>query len=381
MRTMNRTVARHRHILDFALSSLRRKKGKNGSLLLVYLLIVFLIASVMFFTHAMKREAALILESAPDMIVQKLVAGRQDMIPISYGEKISSLRSVREVRPRLWGYYFDAAVGANYTLMASDRQLLAPSSVIVGSGVARTRRLSPEDLMPFRNYRGSLTMLQVQSILPHTSELEAADMIIMSESDLRDLFNFPEGYATDLAVTAGNPRELGIIAAKIVQLYPDSRPILKSEILRTYDSIFDWRGGMMVLILSVAVLAFVIFAWDKATGLSGEERKEIGILKSIGWETSDVLLLKFWEGAVISLSAYLGGVMLAYCHVFFFSASLFEHALKGWAILYPQFRLTPFIDHYQLAVLFFLTVVPYTLSTVIPSWRAATIDPDAAMRS
>ena len=102
-----------------------------------------------------------------------------------------------------------------------------------------------------------------------------------------------------------------------MQLFPDTRPILKSEILRTYDSIFDWRGGMMIVMLAVAVLSFIIFAWDKATGLSAEERKEIGILKSIGWETSDVLLLKFWEGIVISLTAFLVGVILAYGHVFF----------------------------------------------------------------
>jgi ABC-type lipoprotein release transport system permease subunit len=138
---------------------------------------------------------------------------------------------------------------------------------------------------------------------------------------------------------------------------------------------------MMIVMLSIAVLSFVIFAWDKATGLSAEERKEIGILKSLGWETADVLLLKFWEGTVISLSAFLVGVILAYGHVFFFSASLFEHALKGWAVLYPRFKLVPVIDGGQLAVLFFLTVVPYTVATIIPSWRAATLDPDAAMRS
>ena len=74
-------------------------------------------------------------------------------------------------------------------------------------------------------------------------------------------------------------------------------------------------------------------------------------------------------------------MILAYCHVFFFSASLFDHALKGWAVLYPEFRLTPVIDRYQLTVLFFLTVLPYTTATIVPSWLAATADPDAAMRS
>jgi ABC-type lipoprotein release transport system permease subunit len=151
--------------------------------------------------------------------------------------------------------------------------------------------------------------------------------------------------------------------------------------LRSYDAIFDWRGGMIIVVLFVALLSFLIFAWDKATGLSAEERKEIGILKSIGWETADVLLLKTCEAVVVSLIAYLAGVSLAYLHVFFFSASLFEPALKGWSVLYPKFALAPVIDPYLLCVLFFLTVAPYMVATIVPSWLAATVDPDAAMRS
>jgi ABC-type lipoprotein release transport system permease subunit len=209
----------------------------------------------------------------------------------------------------------------------------------------------------------------------------AADLIMISSTDFRILFKFPVGQATDLAVSVSNPKELGTVASKIAQLFPDSRPILKSEILRTYQAVFDWRGGMTVVMLASALLSFVIFAWDKATGLSAEERKEIGILKSIGWSTSDVLLLKFWEGVVISLTAFLLGVVLAYGHVFFLSAPLFAQALKGWSVIYPEFRLSPVVDSYQLAVLFFLTVVPYTTATIVPCWRAATADPDAAMRS
>jgi ABC-type lipoprotein release transport system permease subunit len=378
---MNSSFERHRNIVDFALSSLFRRKVKNLSLLAVYSLIVFVIASIIFFIHALKREAMLVLQNAPDMVVQRLVAGRNDPIPLGYQEKIAAIRGVSGVEPRLWGYYFDAAVGANYTLMASEKEHIANESVIIGSGVARTRRLAEGDMMAFRAYNGESTLLQVQGVLPYSSELVAADLIILSDRDFHALFNFPKGVATDFAVSVRNPRELTTIAAKIVRQFPDTRPILKSEILRTYDAIFDWRGGMMIVVVAMAVLSFIIFAWDKATGLSAEERKEIGTLKSIGWETADVLFLKFWEGSAISLSAFLCGVILAYCHVFFFSASLFEHALKGWAVLYPQFKLTPAVDPYQLAVLFFLTVIPYTVTTIVPSWRAATVDPDSAMRS
>jgi ABC-type lipoprotein release transport system permease subunit len=378
---MNRLLERHRNIMDFALSSLLRRKAKNISLLLVYTLIVFIIASVIFFVQALKREAGLILKGAPDMVVQRLIAGRHDLVPVSYGEKIGVIRGVGEVMPRLWGYYYDPVNGANYTLMAREGGSPATGSVIIGSGVARTTRVAEGDLMTLRSASGSPTLFQVEKILPYGSELVAADLIVMSVKDFRSFFTFPEGHATDLALTVVNRSELTTIAAKIVQQFPDTRPILKSEILRTYDSVFDWRGGVVIVILGVAALSFLIFAWDKATGLSAEERKEIGILKSIGWETGDVLLLKTWEGAIISLSAFLFGVILAYTHIFFFSVSLFAPALKGWAVLYPQFRLTPAIDPYQLSVLFFLTVVPYSAATIIPSWRTATTDPDAAMRS
>jgi ABC-type lipoprotein release transport system permease subunit len=178
----------------------------------------------------------------------------------------------------------------------------------------------------------------------------------------------------------GNQKEAATIALKIVQLYPDTRPILREEILRTYAAIFDWRSGYIIVLLSGTALAFIIFAWDKATGLSAEEKIEIGVLKALGWDTSDVLLMKFWEGTVISLTSFLLGVIAGYVHVFFASAPLFAHALKGWAILYPAFKLTPAVNAFQIGILFFFTVVPYALITIIPAWRMAITEPDAAMR-
>ena len=376
---MNKTIERHKNILEFSLSSLLRRKTKNLSLLAIYTLIVFAIASLLFFLSAMKREASLILKDAPDMVVQRMVAGRQDLVPLAYAKEIAALRGVRDVKPRLWGYYYDAPSGGNLTVMTAD---MPAGFIKIGSGVSRLRRATVGDVIVLQSYDNQAPiMLEIQEVLPHESELAAADLVIMSDLDFRKLFKFPRGHATDLALTVANSRELATVAEKIVDRFPDTRPILKSEMLRTYDAIFDWRGGMMLVMMIAAVLSFIIFAWDRATGLSAEERKEIGILKSIGWETSDVLLLKFWEGAVISLSAFFFGVIAAYVHVYFFSAPLFQPVLKGWSVLYPQFKLVPAVDAYQLSVLFFLTVAPYTFATIIPCWRAATIDPDAAMRS
>ena len=43
----------------------------------------------------------------------------------------------------------------------------------------------------------------------------------------------------------------------------------------------SWRSGILLFVLSGSLLAFVIFAWDKASGLSETERKEIAILKAL----------------------------------------------------------------------------------------------------
>jgi ABC-type lipoprotein release transport system permease subunit len=373
-------IQRQKNIIDFTLSSLLRRKGKNAGLLLVYTLVVFLLASVIFFTHAIKREASLVLDGAPDMIVQRMIAGRQDPIPRGYIDKLKVIRGIRSIKGRLWGYYYDAVIGANYTLMVSEEPSSAEGTIMVGQGVARTRLLDPGDEVEFKTHDGVIFNLTVRGMFPAESELVSSDLILISEGDFRKLFGLPDSHVTDLILQIGNPREQITIAEKIATLLPDTRIILKEELLRTYDTLFNWRGGLMLVVLFGTALAFIIFAWDKASGLSMEERRETGILKALGWETSDVILLKFWEGMAISLSAFFIGVILAYVHVFFVSFALFEPVLKGWAVLYPKFKLTPFVNPYQIVTLFFLTVVPYTVATIIPSWRAATIDPDVVMR-
>lgn len=377
---MNQFVQKQRYLIDFTLASLRRRPGKNLSLLLVYTMIVFLLASVMLFTHALRTEAGIILQDSPEIILQKMQAGRHDLIPAAYLEKIGHIRGVVSKHGRLWGYFYDPAVKSNYTLMVPREHELENNEIEVGATIARTRGLGIGDILAFRSSDGRPFSFRVRGILDTESELVSADLILLNETTYRHFFNIQEGYYTDLALSVRNHNELRKIAEKLVLKLPDTRPILREEILRTYDAIFNWRQGIVFVLLAGAVLAFVIFAWDKASGLSAEERKEIGVLKAIGWETSDVLRMKFWEGSIISLSAFLLGYLAAYAHVFYASAGLFEPILKGWAVLYPDFHPLPFVDGLQVATLFFFTVFPYTVATIIPIWRAAITDPDTVMR-
>lgn len=377
-------ISRHINILDFTLGSMLRRKRKNAALLLVYAAMVFVLGSIMFLTASLKKEAALILSDSPDVIIQRQIGGRHAPVPIGYLKDATAIRGVSSGMARVWGYYFDPVAGANYTMAASPAAVAfhpKKGEIVIGSGISTARRAYENDIMTFKAHGGQSLNLRIIKVLSSESELVAADLVIMEESDARELLGVPAGFATDMVLKVNNQSELNTIAKKLAERFPDTRPILKQELLRTYDAIFDWRGGMTIAAVFGAVLAFVIFALDRASGLSAEERREIGILKAVGWETSDVMAAKFWEGAAISLTAFLIGVMSAYVHVYYFSAGLFAPALMGWSVLYPELLLRPSFDYYRLATLFFLTVLPYTASTVIPSWRAATVDPDTIMRT
>jgi ABC-type lipoprotein release transport system permease subunit len=233
---------------------------------------------------------------------------------------------------------------------------VATGQVAVGQEVARRIGLTRNAKIALTAYSGEIVWFTVAKLLTRESELLTADLVLMSEADFRSFFGYPAGQYTDIALTVTNPQEVHNIAGKIATRLPDSRVILREEILRTYESIFNWREGVVLMLLSGAVIAFAIFAMEKASGLSADEKREIGILKAIGWETGDVIKMKFWEGCLISLTAFFLGYTAAYLHVFRFAAALFAPVLKGWSTLYPDFELVPTLDGFELATLFFFTV-------------------------
>ena len=377
---MRTFLEQQKYLIDYTLAALLRRKTRNLGLLLVYTLLVFLFSSVLLLSQGLRREAALLLQDAPEVIVQKLVAGRHDLLPAAWLEPLRRIRGVSRVEGRLWGYYYDPAVKANYTLMVAPERGLAVNDILIGASLARVRQLGVGDYLSLRTTLGQPLPLKVAGVLDSASELLSADLMLLSEAGYRQLFNLPPEVYTDAVLTVRNPREARTVAGKIALALPDSRPILREEILRTYAAVFHWREGMVFITLGSLLLAFMILAWDKAAGLSAEEKREIGILKAIGWETGDILRMKLWEGALLSLTAFLAGYTLAYWQVFYGGARLFAPVLKGWAVLYPEFQLTPAVDFSQILALLAVTVLPYLVATLIPGWRAAISDPDAVMR-
>ena len=213
-----------------------------------------------------------------------------------------------QVNPRYWGYYYDPLTEANYTIQGTDGttetlQLLegrlpaGNTECAVGAGVAEIKKTGTGGELILVNSRNTGVLYEVVGVFSADSSLLTNDLIILPNEAVIDFFGYPPGKATDVAVQVYNKNELQTVATKVKKLLPDSRPITKTELVRTYEMVFNWRSGMMLSVFSAALIAFCILAWDKATGISADEKQEIGILKAIGWDTSEVLALKFWEGS------------------------------------------------------------------------------------
>ncbi len=331
------------------------------------------------------REAAddsvAALRAAPEIMVQRLSAGRHGLMSVQETSALGRIVGVQAVVPRLWAYHRDPASGETLLLRVPDDGRLTGREAAAGADLLRRRHLGVGAVLYLTDHAGNPLDLVVSSVAETETPLESAAVIQLSAPAFRVLTGMREGEATDVVLRVRNRRELTTIAEKISHTTPDVRPIIRDELLRTYASVFNWRSGAIIAALLVPVLAFILFAWDKAAGLSLEERREIGILKAIGWETGDVILLKCYEALAVSLAAFLLGAGLAVGALVVPHRLAMLPALLGWSTLYPAFQPTAALGLYQFATLFFLAVFPYLAATVIPAWQAATTDPDLVMRA
>ncbi len=87
-------------ILEYALASLLRRPGRNGAILLVYTLMITVLATVLLLTHALKTEALNLLASGPELVVQRTLAGRHELIPLTAADQAGDHPRRRQRHPK-----------------------------------------------------------------------------------------------------------------------------------------------------------------------------------------------------------------------------------------------------------------------------------------
>jgi len=397
-------IEKQKNIIDYSIESLLRRRSKNILILIIFVLLVFAVSSILFITGSLTKEMMITSNELPDITVQRILGGRQVNVPASFIPEIEKIPGVEAVESRVWGYFYLASLQANFTIYGMDLNLLEEGEyrkivnwknipdhteknpdfrMIVGQGVFELLRdIHMEKAFLF--YQPSWKKpipFDIIGTFKTETELQSNDLMVLQTEGARRVLELPPDEFSDLAVYVPNPEEIENIALKIRRYFPELRTVTRAQIQNTYSSVFGWKSAFVLSSLLVAIFAFLILIWDKASGLSPDEKREIGILKAIGWDTDVVLSVKFWEGLILSGISSLAGILLAYAYIYWLRAPGLREIFIGWSTIYPSFQLMPDVDPKFLLLIITISVVPYLAVTVFPAWKAAITDPDVIMRN
>lgn len=385
-------------LLSFALRALVRRKARSLALGGGLAFAVALVAAVLFMTEALRAEAERAHDAQPDIVVQKLVGGRPTTLSTADAAKLADIPSVKSVTPRVWGYIFLPSLQGNVTIVGTPKEA-APLTIangvlasgrdlkrgehemIAGQELAHFLGMIPGDELGLPTSNPDAHALKLVGTFRSSLDLFTADVVICDEDDARALLALPAGDATDFAVALANPAEARVVARTVTERIPGARVVERDLLARVYHLSYGRRAGFVLGAAIPAILALLVLAWDRASGIGPDERKEIAVLKAVGWSTSDVLWAKLFESLLVGASATALGLLLGYAWVFWLDAPGLRPALVGWSVLYPRASLTPAVDVAQLLGITISVLGPFALLSIVPAWRAASADPLETMRT
>lgn len=374
-------------LFAFAWRSLGRRWAKSAATLVALAIVSGAFASVAAMTQAIRSEAMDSVRSFPDIVVSRLRAGRPSTVRVRDAQALGEIAGVSAVRGRVWGYLFLDAIAANVVVVgwpqgrepeieqAVGRALPTLHTtqehwVILGDAVAKSFGARPHDELELGG-----TIFRVAAQFPTETSVVSADALLMSDRDARTVLQLAQDEATDFAVHVPNADEVGTVGTKIARQLPGARVITRTDVARLYELTYNGRGGLLFLAFIPTLLALLVLAWDRLTGLSIEQRKEIAVLKTVGWSTEEILRVRLVEALILSALAWLFGTLIAGVYVDWLGAPGLLNVLLGWSSLRPTLGTlhTGFAVN-TLAVVA-LVIAPWMVVAVIPAWRSASIEP------
>jgi lipoprotein-releasing system permease protein len=181
-------------------------------------------------------------------------------------------------------------------------------------------------------------------------------------------------------VDAATKTSLVNVVARQLSELPNCRVLTKDVLLKAQEKTYGDRSGYFSIVWYVILAAVAIVAFNQTVVVGHESKFEVGLLKALGFSTSDIIQVRLIESLVLGTLAGAVGLTVGILYDSVLGAPVLRDFMLGWANLYPSFPVPVFISLQTVLFTFAVTIVPLLFATVIPSWLNATVDPDIAMR-
>ena len=385
---------------NFLFLLLIKHKSKHIAIFIISILIVFLISSVLFISNSLKKEVFSTLDNQSDFIIQKTNNGKIFDTPISWVDDFSSINGVKNVQQRVYGLYYFMPENIYFTIVGVDlfeehtnkniKELLSilnisdflrNDSMIIGNGIKKIfDKYHYFDSYDFKLLDKQSLNVKIFKDLPQEANLVANDLIIMDINLAKKILNIDEENSTDIVLNVPNDLEKQNIKEQLILKHSNIRILQKENLKKEYENMFNYKGGIFLVLFIVVIFTFILILYQRYSMISSSDKKEIGILKAVGWSIKDIIKLKIIENFIVGFMAFIIGVVFAYIFVFIFNAPILRNIFIGFSNVQNDFILNANIEFSTLITLFLFFIIPFLSAVLIPVWKIAVIDANESMK-
>lgn len=354
-------------------------------------------------SRGIQRQAEDSVRFGADLYVTGSQLGRLIPLPVSAADRIRAVEGVVKVVPRVVSGVVLGAERVNAVIVGLPSDELKSSvtciegrlfgadsshEIVVGTELARRLNLKVGDQVPpfYRSSEGERISMVV-GLFKSDVSLWQSSLVFTSFKTASNYFD-QRGMATDLLVYCRPGYQARIQAAivRTVSIPDPSGGNLRLKVVprEELESILPkgllHREGIFNLhfVLAFAV-GIPILLVTSGFGLS-ERRREIGILKAIGWQTDEILLRSLVESLLLSLAGASISILLAFIWLKLFNGYWIASIFLTGVDAAPSFRVPSQMTPVPALLAFLLSFVLVMSGTLYSTWRAATAEPMEAMR-
>ncbi|MCT7483556.1 FtsX-like permease family protein [Aliarcobacter cryaerophilus] len=372
---------------------LHKQKTKYISIFILATLTIFLLSTVIFIKSSLQNEILKTLESHNDFIIQKEFGGRIFDIENQLEDRLKNIYGVKNITKRVYGRYKFLSEDVYFTIIGVDfsnlnkelknlgLQNISNDEMIVGFEVDNLlKKYKYTNYYDFFLPNKEIKKVKIAKVLEKESNIISSDIIILDINLARDILGVNRDFSTNIAFDVPNELERANIKQKLQRLDLDLNIIQKEDILKKYETIFNYKGGVFLILYLVVLFAFIMILYQRYSQVSINERKQIAIFKAIGYSVRDIIKIKMSENFVVAFVSYLFGVLLAYFFVFILNAPILKNIFIDFSNIKNDFIIYPYIEFSTFVTLFLFFMVLFLSSVLIPVWKISAINPYESLR-
>ena len=387
-------------LFNFLFLLLSKHKSKHIAIFVISILIVFLSSSVLFISTTLKKEIFSTLENQSDFVIQKINSGKTLYTPVSWVEDFREINGVENAQQRVYGQYYFMPENVYFTIVGVDlfedaasknikelleqlniSDFLQKDSMIIGNGIKKIfDKYHYFDSYDFKLSNNELKEIKIFKELPIEANIVANDLIIMDINLAKEILNIKDDEATDIILNVPNNLERQNVKEQLILKHSNTKILQKENLKKEYENMFNYKGGVFLILFIIVILTFTLILYQRYSMISLGDKKEIGILKAVGWSIKDIIKLKIMENFIIAFMAFIIGCILSYIFVFIFNAPILRNIFIGSSNMQNDFIFNANIDFSTLVTLLLFFIIPFLSAILIPVWKVAIIDSTESMK-